>query len=78
MALKALGVPAEEADEVMADIRRRDAERFQLEIAHGGSLEAGASLLIGNKMKPTPLLPPKRPKPPAAPATPDPVTATAT
>ncbi len=38
----------------MADIRRCDAERFQLEIV-GGGLAAGAGLLIGNKMKPTPL-----------------------
>jgi glutathione-regulated potassium-efflux system protein KefB len=59
LALKELGVPKEEAAEIVADIRRRDAERFQLEIV-GGGLAAGAGLLIGNKMKPTPLVPPKR------------------
>ena len=61
LALKALGVPKEEAAEVVADIRRRDAERFQLEIV-GGGLAAGAGLLISNKMKPTPLVPPKKVK----------------
>ena len=56
LALKELGVPKEEAAEIVADIRRRDAERFQLEIV-GGGLAAGAGLLISNKMKPTPLVP---------------------
>jgi glutathione-regulated potassium-efflux system protein KefB len=59
LALKELGVPKEEAAEIVADIRRRDAERFQLEIV-GGGLAAGAKLLISNKMKPTPLIQPKR------------------
>jgi glutathione-regulated potassium-efflux system protein KefB len=59
LALKQLGVPAEEAADIAADIRRRDAERFQLEIA-GGGLAAGAKLLIGNRMRQTPLTPPKR------------------
>jgi glutathione-regulated potassium-efflux system protein KefB len=66
LALQQLGVPAEEAADIAADIRRRDAERFELEIA-GGGLAAGAKLLIGNRMRQTPLLPPKRPvEPPAS------------
>lgn len=59
MALRAIGANDAEAAEIVADIRRRDTERFQLEIA-GGGLAAGAKLLHSNKMKPTPLTPPKR------------------
>jgi glutathione-regulated potassium-efflux system protein KefB len=66
MALKELGVPVDEAADIAADIRRRDAERFALEIA-GGGLAAGAKLLIGNRMHQTPLTPPRRPNEPAAP-----------
>ncbi len=68
LALRQIGVPAEEAAEVAADIRRRDAERFELEIA-GGGLKAGASLLIGNRMRQTPLTPPKRPAEPTTQST---------
>ncbi len=64
LALKELGVPADEAADIAADIRRRDAERFELEIA-GGGLKAGATLLIGNKMRQTPLVQPKRTVSPA-------------
>lgn len=66
LALKELGVPADEAADIAADIRRRDAERFELEIA-GGGLKAGATLLIGNKMRQTPLVQPKRTVSPAVP-----------
>lgn len=59
IALRKLGVPPEEVTDIVADIRRRDAERFELEAA-GGGLAAGAGLLIGNKMKPTPLTTPKK------------------
>jgi glutathione-regulated potassium-efflux system protein KefB len=68
LALRKLEVPPEEVAEIVGDIRRRDAERFELE-AVGGGLAAGAGLLIGNKMKPTPLTPPKKlSKPAQAPA----------
>lgn len=46
MAVMALGATEEEADELVTDIRRRDAERFALETA--GDAFGGASLLIGN------------------------------
>ncbi|EHK65250.1 monovalent cation:proton antiporter-2 (CPA2) family protein [Achromobacter arsenitoxydans] len=45
-ALRAIGVPAEEAQEVLEDVRQRDNERFDLEVA--GGLFAGRSLLYGN------------------------------
>ena len=45
-ALVRLDVPDEEADETVAEVRRRDRERFALQIS--GDLYAGASLLIGN------------------------------
>ena len=67
MALKAVGTGEAEAAETVADIRRRDAERFKLEVV--GGIAAGAKLLHGNKMKPTPLTPPKRTVP-AAPQSP--------
>ncbi|MPS78360.1 MAG: potassium transporter [Achromobacter sp.] len=49
-ALRAIGVPAEEAAEVLQDVRRRDTERFDLEVA--GGLFAGRSLLYGNMTGP--------------------------
>jgi glutathione-regulated potassium-efflux system protein KefB len=55
-ALVELGVPVDEAAEVVADIRRRDAERFELELV--GGVRAGTSLLYGN-MQQTPLIAPK-------------------
>ncbi|MGO4775208.1 hypothetical protein AB4084_06780, partial [Lysobacter sp. 2RAB21] len=51
-----LGVSADDAAEVVADIRKRDAERFELELV--GGVRAGVSLLYGN-MQQTPLIPPK-------------------
>ncbi len=64
-ALRELGVPAGEAREIAADIRRRDAERFALETT--GGLLAGADLLHGNVPRPTPFTTPKRAAPaPAA------------
>lgn len=63
MALRELGVPEHEAREVTAEIRRRDAERFELEIATQDAL-AGVPLLFGNQTphlpKPAPLVPPRR------------------
>ncbi|CAB3690098.1 MAG: monovalent cation:proton antiporter-2 (CPA2) family protein [Achromobacter pulmonis] len=49
-ALRAVGVPADEAAEVVADVRKRDTERFDLEVA--GGLFAGRSLLYGNMTGP--------------------------
>ncbi len=60
-ALTELGVPADEAADVVAEIRRRDAERFELELVDG--VRAGVSLLYGN-MQQTPLVAPK-PRPQA-------------
>jgi len=58
MALLDLDVPEPEAAEIADDIRRRDAERFALEMT--GGLLAGADLLHSNVPKPTPFTPPKR------------------
>ncbi|MGN7916315.1 monovalent cation:proton antiporter-2 (CPA2) family protein [Lysobacter sp. 22409] len=55
-ALVELGVPQDEAAEVVAEIRHRDAERFELELV--GGVRAGVSLLYGN-MQQTPLVTPK-------------------
>jgi glutathione-regulated potassium-efflux system protein KefB len=60
-ALDALGVPPEEIAEVIEDVRRRDAERFKLELV--GGERAGIDLLRGNmpgRMRQTPLTPPRR------------------
>jgi glutathione-regulated potassium-efflux system protein KefB len=56
--LLALGVPDEQAVEITDEIRRRDAERFTLEIA--GGFGAGRGLMRGNIPKPTPYTKPKR------------------
>ena len=59
-ALCELGVDAEDAAGIAADVRRRDAERFQLELA-SGDLRAGVGLLRGNLVPtPTPFTPPRR------------------
>jgi len=58
-ALRELGVPADEAAEIAASVRKRDAARFELEIA-SGDVKAGRPLLRGNKWKPTPLIEPRR------------------
>jgi CPA2 family monovalent cation:H+ antiporter-2/glutathione-regulated potassium-efflux system protein KefB len=49
-ALDVLGVPPEEAAEVMDDLRRRDAARFELELV--GGLYAGRTMIVGNAEKP--------------------------
>ncbi len=57
-ALLELGVPPEEAAEIIAEVRQRDTERFELELVEG--LGAGKALLRGNAPKPTPFTPPSR------------------
>jgi glutathione-regulated potassium-efflux system protein KefB len=58
LALRTLGVAEEDAAEIAAEVRRRDAERVELELA--GGLQAGKGLLLGNAPKPTPFTPPRR------------------
>ncbi len=57
-ALLQLGVPEADAAEIAAEVRRRDTERFELEIA--GGLAAGAAMIRGNAPKPTPFTTPKK------------------
>ncbi|MGH8062449.1 MAG: monovalent cation:proton antiporter-2 (CPA2) family protein [Pseudoxanthomonas sp.] len=58
-ALVELGVSADEAERIATEIRRRDAERFEIEMA--GGLRAGAGLMHNNTSpKPTPFTTPKR------------------
>ncbi len=62
-ALMEMGVAEEEAGMIAAEIRRRDAERFELELASGGDLRAGIGSLLTNMPaapKPTPFTLPKR------------------
>lgn len=55
-----LGVDEGEADEIMADVRRRDEQRLEVQIASG--LSAGLTLMRGNTAttQPTPLVVPRR------------------
>ena len=48
-ATQALGATPEAADDIADEIRRRDAERFQLEVT--GGLFAGRALLLNNQSK---------------------------
>lgn len=58
-ALVELGVSTDEAERIAEEIRRRDAERFEIEMA--GGLRAGAGLMHNNTSpKPTPFTTPKR------------------
>lgn len=57
--LRHLDVSDTEIDELMDDVRRRDEERLELQIA--GGLTAGRDLMRGNMPVPTPLTVPKRP-----------------
>ncbi|HEY6630214.1 MAG TPA: monovalent cation:proton antiporter-2 (CPA2) family protein [Rhizobiaceae bacterium] len=56
-----LGIEEAAVAEVIADVRRRDAERLELQIS--GGLQAGRRLMKGNipEPTPTPLAPPRRP-----------------
>lgn len=61
-ALLELGVPEDEAVNIAAEVRRLDAERFELEMA-AGDVRAGIPLMRGNApIKPTPMpfTPPRR------------------
>ena len=55
-----LGVSEEEADEIMVDVRRRDEQRLELQIA--GGLRSGLTLMRGNTAttQPAPLVVPRR------------------
>lgn len=57
-ALRALDVPDEEVDTIVADVRRRDTERLQIQIT--GGTYAGADLMRGNQPTPGPLVKPQR------------------
>ncbi len=62
-ALVELGLDEEDAAAIAREIRRRDAERFELEMA-GGGLSAGAHMVFGSALPgvptPTPFTAPKR------------------
>jgi glutathione-regulated potassium-efflux system protein KefB len=57
-ALRELGIPEDEAAEIAADVRQRDAERFALQLV--GGLTAGRDRMRGNAPIPTPLTEPRR------------------
>ena len=59
-ALLEMGVPQNEADEILDDVRRRDEERLDLQVA-GGDVRLGNDLMRGNAPTPTPLTKPKKP-----------------
>jgi glutathione-regulated potassium-efflux system protein KefB len=58
-ALRELGVSPEEAADLIAEVRRRDEERLELQMAEG--VFAGRDLVRGTQPVPTPLSLPKRP-----------------
>jgi glutathione-regulated potassium-efflux system protein KefB len=57
-ALGRLGIPEAEANETIAEVRQRDAERLEMQIA--GGIYAGSALLKGNAPTPVPLANPRR------------------
>jgi glutathione-regulated potassium-efflux system protein KefB len=57
-ALRAVGVPEDEAAAIRADVRARDEARFEMQLAEG--LRAGRDMMHSNQPKPTPLTPPRR------------------
>jgi glutathione-regulated potassium-efflux system protein KefB len=61
-ALKELGVSPDEAAETVAEVRRRDEERLELQMAEG--IFAGRDLVRGAQPVPTPLSVPRRPSQP--------------
>lgn len=56
--LRQLGVPDAEVAEIAGDIRRRDAERLQLQL--GGDISSGINLMHGGRWTPAPLTRPKK------------------
>ena len=56
--LVGLGVDPQEAADITADVRRRDAERLDLQLA--GGIRAGADLMRGNAPVPGPLIKPRQ------------------
>lgn len=56
--LRAFNVPEEEVREISLDVRRRDEERLELQLA--GGLYAGLDLMRGNAPVPAPLTKPRR------------------
>jgi glutathione-regulated potassium-efflux system protein KefB len=56
--LAELGVPEMEVEELMEEVRRRDAERLELQIT--GGIHAGDDLLKSNAPTPTPLAKPRQ------------------
>ncbi len=58
LALEALGVEEEAAAEIVVEIRKRDAARFELELAD--NWDASMSMILSNVPKPTPFTEPKR------------------
>jgi glutathione-regulated potassium-efflux system protein KefB len=57
-ALRQLGVADAEVTEIAEDIRRRDAERLQLQLA--GDIQSGIKLMHGGRWTPAPLTRPKK------------------
>jgi len=56
--LVGLGVDRQEATDIIADVRRRDAERLDLQLA--GGIRAGRDLMKGNAPVPGPLIKPRQ------------------
>lgn len=56
--LDRLGIPQEEAEELMDEVRRRDIERLDLQVV--GGFYAGKQLLKGTQPMPVPLAPPRQ------------------
>jgi glutathione-regulated potassium-efflux system protein KefB len=57
--LLGMGVPEDEAREIAEDVRRRDEERLDLQVA--SDINAGVDLVHGNAPIPAPLTKPKTP-----------------
>ncbi len=57
--LRILGLEEAEAAEIMADVRRRDSERLDMQLT--GGIYAGTGLLKGNAPTPAPLAQPRKP-----------------
>ncbi|MGB6118895.1 MAG: monovalent cation:proton antiporter-2 (CPA2) family protein [Mesorhizobium sp.] len=58
--LQHVGIPFEEAVETIEEVRRRDQERFALQLASDGDMQAGSTLFKGNAPVPAPVATPRR------------------